>query len=243
MAPGRLDAALVHPHAAGSGRRHPLPRSLRAAGWLWLAASLLYLAGWIAAAVIDFPFLAADFAADPVFADAGEEEARTVAVTMLVLALLGVIVVCAGYTVLGFLLWRRQNWARVLLAVAAGIMLVVLMLDVLIGLAWRSGVDGAWRGYAILPALTAAQFGITIARPSLRCSRGRQPLLLRSAGVTSTARAVRRDRLVVVAAGVGVRHVASPAGGRSVLAWVRDAAALSAALRPLIPKPERPRTG
>jgi hypothetical protein len=141
----------------------PLPRSLRAAGWLWVAASLLYLAGWIAAAVIDFPFLVAGFAADPAFADAGEEEARAAAAAMLALAVLGVMAVCAGYTALGFLLWRRQTWARVLLTVAGGIMLVMLVLDVLIGLAWRSDVDGAWRGYAILPALAAVQFGLSIA--------------------------------------------------------------------------------
>lgn len=142
----------------------PPPRSVRAAGWLWLAASLLYLAGWIAAAFIDHPFIAADMADDPEFSSGGESEARLVAAAMLLFVLLGVTAVCSGYIALGFLLWRRQNWARVLLAVLAGVMLVVLMLDVIIGVAWRSDLGGeVWRWYPVLAVLTAAQFGLTIA--------------------------------------------------------------------------------
>ena len=141
----------------------PPPRAVRVAGWLWLAASLLYLAGWVVATVVDFPLLVADFAADPDFDS--EDQARVTAAIMLVFAVLAVASISTGYAALGFLLWRRRNWARVLLAVLGVAMLVVILLDVLIGLAWRSDsdLDGRWRGYGVLLAASAAQFALTVA--------------------------------------------------------------------------------
>jgi len=152
----------------------PLPRSLRASGWLWLTGSLLYLAGWIVAAVIDVPLIAADWANDPEFTS--PEEARLAATILFLLVVLGVAVLGAVYAILGFLLWRRHNWARVTLAVLGGVVLVVLVIDVLVGVAWRTGfddeLDGVWRGYPVLPVLAALQFGVTIAAIATMFGRG-----------------------------------------------------------------------
>ena len=143
----------------------PLPRAVRASGWLWLAASLLYVAGWVVAAFVDVPFVAADMASDPEFDS--PEDARPVAITMFVVGVMGATVAAILYSVFGFLLWRRQNWARVLLAVLGGIMLLVLPADVMVGAIWRSGIaadeGNVWSGFAVVAGLAAAQFGLTVA--------------------------------------------------------------------------------
>ncbi len=143
----------------------PVPGTVRASGWLWLAASLLYVAGWLVAAFVDVPFVAADMADDPEFGN--PDDATPTAIVMFVVAVLGSIVIAAFYSVMGFLLWRRQGWARVLLAVTGGLMLLVLPVDVMVGAAWRSGIpetDGnPWTGYVAVATLAAVQFGVTIA--------------------------------------------------------------------------------
>lgn len=150
-----------------------LPAPLRAAGWLWFLAAVLYVVGWVLAAFFDVPFFAADLASGSTDTGSGPGsgpglgEARATAIVMFVIGIGVALLVGTGQSVLGFLLWRRQRWARVLLAVLGGLMLLVLPIDVLVGLAWRydapSDIGDPWIGFAIVAGLAAVQFGVTIA--------------------------------------------------------------------------------
>ncbi|HEY0637326.1 MAG TPA: hypothetical protein VGD67_06745 [Pseudonocardiaceae bacterium] len=158
-----------YPAAPPAEEPPPRPSVVRASGWLWVAAGVLYGLGWVLAVFLDAPFMAADMAAsDPEPATSGD--ALPVAAIVLVIAALGALLAAAVHVVIGVQLWSRRTWARAVLAVLGGVMLLVVLLDVLIGWAWRSGLtvlpDGdpsPWTGYAVLASLSAAQFVVTVA--------------------------------------------------------------------------------
>lgn len=149
------------PGLPGQPAKIPAPGMVQTSMWLWLAACVLYLGGWVLAAAFDYPHLRDELLTDPEITD---EDAGPVAGVMLGFAVIGAFLSAVPYVLFAVLARVGRSWARVTMAVLGGLGLLVLLVDVLIGFAWRTEVpEASGTDHAILVVLAVLSFALTVA--------------------------------------------------------------------------------